>query len=88
VVTAVAPTAQTQIACNLTDLTFMEKQLRGALYGSENPRTAVPKLLELYRRRELKLDEMITKTYPLEEINQGYADLRDGKNIRGVIVFD
>jgi S-(hydroxymethyl)glutathione dehydrogenase/alcohol dehydrogenase len=88
VVTAVAPTAQTEIACNLTDLTFMEKQLRGALYGSENPRTAVPRLLELYRRGELKLDEMITKTYALEEINQGYQDMRDGKNIRGVIVFD
>ena len=87
VVTAVAPTAQTEITCNLTDLTFMEKQLRGALFGSENPRTAVPKLLELYRRGELKLDEMITRCYALDEINQGYADLRDGKNIRGLIVF-
>jgi NDMA-dependent alcohol dehydrogenase len=88
VVTAVAPTAQQEISCNLTDLTFMEKQLRGALYGSENPRTAVPKLLGLYRRGELKLDEMITRTYNLDEINQGYADMRAGKNIRGVIVFD
>ena len=88
VVTAVAPTAQQEISCNLTDLTFMEKQLRGALYGSENPRTAVPKLLGLYRRGELKLDEMITRTYALDEINQGYADMRAGKNIRGVIVFD
>jgi NDMA-dependent alcohol dehydrogenase len=88
VVTAVAPSAQTEIACNLTDLTFMEKQLRGALYGSENPRTAVPKLLELYRRGELQLDEMITNTYTLDEINQGYADLRAGKNIRGMILFD
>jgi NDMA-dependent alcohol dehydrogenase len=88
VVTAVAPTAQLEISCNLTDLTFMEKQLKGALYGSENPRTAVPRLLELYRRGELKLDEMITRTYTLEEINQGYADMRAGKNIRGVIVFD
>jgi len=88
VVTAVAPSAQLEISCNLTDLTFMEKQLRGALYGSENPRTAVPGLLELYRRGELKLDEMITRTYTLDEINQGYADMRAGKNIRGVIVFD
>ena len=88
VVTAVAPTAQTSVTCNLTDLTFMEKQLRGALYGSENPRTAIPKLLDLYRRGDLKLDEMITSTYTLDEINQGYQDMRDGKNIRGVIVFD
>jgi NDMA-dependent alcohol dehydrogenase len=88
VVTAVAPTAQTEIACNLTDLTFMEKQLRGALYGSENPRTAVPKLLELYRKGDLMLDEMITKTYSLDQINQGYEDMRAGRNIRGLIVFD
>jgi S-(hydroxymethyl)glutathione dehydrogenase/alcohol dehydrogenase len=88
VVTAVAPTAQTQITCNLTDLTFMEKQLRGALYGSENPRTAIPRLLELYRRGDLQLDEMITNTYTLDQINQGYADLRSGKNIRGVILFN
>jgi S-(hydroxymethyl)glutathione dehydrogenase/alcohol dehydrogenase len=88
VVTAVAPTAQSEISCSLGDLTFMEKQLRGALYGSENPRTAVPRLLELYRRGDLKLDEMITSTYSLDEINQGYADLRAGRNIRGLIVFD
>ena len=88
VVTAVAPTAQSEIACNLTDLTFMEKQLRGALYGSENPRTAVPKLLDLYRTGDLKLDEMITRTYSLDEINQGYDDMRAGRNIRGLILFD
>ncbi len=88
VVTAVAPTAQTEIACNLTDLTFMEKQLRGALYGSENPRTAIPKLLDLYRKGDLKLDEMITKTYTLDEINVGYEDMRAGRTIRGVLIFD
>jgi Zn-dependent alcohol dehydrogenase len=33
------------------------------------------------------LDAMVTRTYPLEEINQGYQDLRDGKNIRGVLVM-
>jgi Zn-dependent alcohol dehydrogenase len=44
-------------------------------------------LLDLYRRGELRLDEMITTTYALDEINQGYADLRAGKNIRGVILF-
>ena len=88
VVTAVAPTEQGEITCNLTDLTHMEKQLRGALYGAENPRTAVPKLLDLYRKGELKLDEMITKTYPLDGINEGYEDMRAGRNIRGVLVFD
>ena len=34
-----------------------------------------------------KLDELITKTYTLDDINVGYQDMRDGKNIRGVITF-
>ncbi|WP_433190030.1 NDMA-dependent alcohol dehydrogenase [Actinoallomurus sp. CA-150999] len=88
VVAAVAPTATTEITCNLNDLTFSEKQLRGSRLGSENPRTAMPQLLDLYRRGQLKLDEMVTKTYTLDEINEGYADLRAGRNIRGLIVFD
>ena len=41
----------------------------------------------MYREGQLKLDELITRTYTLEEINQGYQDMRDGKNIRGVIVY-
>ncbi|MDV3357380.1 alcohol dehydrogenase, partial [Dietzia sp. IN118] len=41
-----------------------------------------------YRAGNLKLDELVTKTYRLEEINQGYQDMRDGKNIRGVIIYD
>jgi Zn-dependent alcohol dehydrogenase len=36
----------------------------------------------------LLLDELITKTYSLDAINEGYQDLRDGKNLRGVLVFD
>jgi Zn-dependent alcohol dehydrogenase len=46
-----------------------------------------PRLLGLYRDGLLDLDSMVTVTYPLEGINQGYQDLRDGKNIRGVLVM-
>ena len=42
----------------------------------------------LYRSGQLKLDELVTRTYPLDEINQGYQDMRDGKNIRGVIIYE
>jgi S-(hydroxymethyl)glutathione dehydrogenase/alcohol dehydrogenase len=45
-------------------------------------------MVELYRAGDLKLDELITKTYTLDQVNEGYQDLLDGKNIRGVIVFD
>ena len=41
----------------------------------------------MYQAGGLKLDELITKTYPLEAINEGYQDMRDGKNIRGMIVY-
>jgi S-(hydroxymethyl)glutathione dehydrogenase/alcohol dehydrogenase len=42
----------------------------------------------MYREGMLKLDELVTRTYSLDDINQGYRDMRDGKNIRGVITFD
>jgi S-(hydroxymethyl)glutathione dehydrogenase/alcohol dehydrogenase len=42
----------------------------------------------MYREGMLKLDELITRRYPLDEINQGYADMHAGKNIRGVLYFD
>ena len=45
-------------------------------------------LLHQYRAGNLKLDELVTRTYRLDEINQGYQDMRDGKNIRGVIIYD
>ncbi len=69
-------------------LVLMEKQIRGGLYGSCNPRVDIPKLIDLYKRGDLLLDELCTKTYSLEEINQGYQDMVDGNNLRGVIVFD
>lgn len=69
------------------DLVFNEKTIKGTLFGSCNPQYDIVKLLRMYEAGELKLDELITTTYTLEQINQGYQDLRDGKNIRGVIVY-
>jgi len=47
----------------------------------------IPSLLSMYQEGMLKLDELVTKTYQLEDINQGYQDMRDGKNLRGVIRY-
>ena len=44
-------------------------------------------MIELYRSGQLKLDELATRTYKLEDINAGYQDMRDGRNPRGVISF-
>ena len=87
VVTAVGPFAQTDVKLSLFELTLWQKELVGSLFGSANPRADIPKLCTLYRDGQLKLDEMITRTYALEDVNQGYQDMRDGKNIRGVITY-
>lgn len=69
-------------------LTLMEKTIKGSLFGSCNPQYDIQRLLRLYDEGKLKLDELVTTTYTLEDINQGYEDLRNGKNIRGVIMHD
>jgi NDMA-dependent alcohol dehydrogenase len=65
-----------------------QRQIRGALFGDCNPLYDIPKLLGLYRSGDLKLDELVTRTYALDEVNEAYQDLADGKNIRGVIVHE
>jgi S-(hydroxymethyl)glutathione dehydrogenase/alcohol dehydrogenase len=68
-------------------LTFEEKTLTGSYFGSARPREDFPRLLALYRSKRLKLDELITRTYRIEEAPQAFADLAAGRNARGVIVF-
>jgi Zn-dependent alcohol dehydrogenase len=47
----------------------------------------VPMLLSLYQAGALKLDELVTRHYQLDQINEAFADLREGRNIRGIIDF-
>jgi Zn-dependent alcohol dehydrogenase len=76
------------VTLNLMQLTIMEKQIVGSIFGSANIHADIPKLLKIYRDGQLDLDSMVTNTYKLGDINQGYQDMRDGKNIRGVLVYD
>src|SRR6266536_1081258 len=87
VVTNAHPEHETSINISLADLTIMEKQLIGSVFGSANARADIPMLLNLYRDGQLDLDGLVTRTYPLEDINVGYADMHAGKNIRGVLVM-
>ncbi|MGA9279004.1 NDMA-dependent alcohol dehydrogenase [Ilumatobacter sp.] len=86
VVTGIAPMTQTESSINLFELAMWNKEIKGTIFGSLNPRADIPRLLGMYREGQLKLDELITKTYPLDEINEGYRAMRDGENIRGVIL--
>jgi NDMA-dependent alcohol dehydrogenase len=86
VVTAIAPMTQTESSVNLFEMAMYNKEIKGTIFGSLNPRADIPKLLGLYRDGQLKLDELITNRYSLDDINVGYQAMRDGENIRGVIV--
>src|SRR5215471_1740486 len=70
------------------ELTLFEKRIHGALFGSGNPFETIPRLLELYRAGQLRLDELVTTRYRLDDINQGYRDMLDGRNIRGLMIHD
>jgi S-(hydroxymethyl)glutathione dehydrogenase/alcohol dehydrogenase len=88
VVTNIHPAMEMSASMSLLDLTLMEKQVVGSLFGSGNPRADIPKLLGLYREGQLDLDGLVTRTYTLDGVNDGYDDMRAGKNIRGVMVYD
>ena len=62
--------------------------VKGTLFGNSNPMRDITKMLDLYQAGQIKLDELVTKKYTLDEINQGYDDLIGGKNIRGIIVHE
>ena len=72
---------------NALNVAMLQKRIQGALYGMGSPRDVMPNLLNLYKQGRLKLDELITRRYALDDINEAYADMRSGGNIRGVIDF-
>ncbi|MEN0134114.1 MAG: zinc-binding dehydrogenase, partial [Rhodococcus sp. (in: high G+C Gram-positive bacteria)] len=72
----------------MSDLTLSQKRLQGCCFGATNGMWDVKRLLDMYRRGQLNLDDMITRTYSLDDISQGYRDMHEGRNIRGVVMFD
>jgi S-(hydroxymethyl)glutathione dehydrogenase/alcohol dehydrogenase len=68
-------------------MVFEEKTLQGSYFGSSVPRIDFPRMLQLYMAGRLKLDELITHRYGIDEAPQAFADLESGRNARGVIVF-
>jgi alcohol dehydrogenase (nicotinoprotein) len=86
VVTGLADPTKNTIELPGALLTLFEKRVQGSLFGSGDPFHDIPRMVELYQTGDLKLDELITNTYTLDQVNEGYQDLLDGKNVRGVIV--
>ncbi|MCF2949625.1 alcohol dehydrogenase catalytic domain-containing protein [Paraglaciecola aquimarina] len=58
------------------------------LYGMCNPERDFPRVLDLYEQGKLKLEELVTKTYALEDIAQGFDDLLNGRIAKGVVLMD
>jgi S-(hydroxymethyl)glutathione dehydrogenase/alcohol dehydrogenase len=68
-------------------LSMEGKAVKGSYYGDANVRADFPMLLGLYRAGKLNLDDMVTRTYPLDDAPRALEDLRRGVNARGVIVY-
>lgn len=88
VLTGMAKLTDMNVPLVLADLVSSCKTLKGVLYGQMNPREAMPRLLSMYEAGTIKLDELVTQKYKLGDINEAMRDLRDGRNIRGVIAFE
>jgi S-(hydroxymethyl)glutathione dehydrogenase/alcohol dehydrogenase len=87
VVTGMGKMNEVGIPVGLFELTMYQKRIQGCLYGMMSPSKDVPRLLSYYKSGHLKLDELVTRTYTLEQINDGYADMHAGEVIRGVIDY-
>jgi NDMA-dependent alcohol dehydrogenase len=85
--TAVPKLEVSMVPLVLVDMIQSCKQLKGLLYGGMNPRASMPMLLSMYRNGNLKLDELVTRRYRLGQLNDAIADMREGRNIRGIIEF-
>lgn len=88
VVTGMGSMMDADVKLNLFLFTMLQKTLKGNIFGGGNSHVETPRLTALYKSGLLNIDDMITRTYKLEDINQGYQDMLDGNNIRGVIKFD
>jgi S-(hydroxymethyl)glutathione dehydrogenase/alcohol dehydrogenase len=87
VVTAMGSVVETDVSLNLALLTLMQKRLQGTIFGGGNPQHDIPLLLSMYQAGRLNLDDMVTRRYSLDQINDGYRDMLEGRNIRGIIRF-
>jgi S-(hydroxymethyl)glutathione dehydrogenase / alcohol dehydrogenase len=69
------------------ELFEFDKTYVNPLYGNCRPSVDFPRLLELHRRGDLLLDELVTRTYALDDLDAAFDDLLAGRNAKGVIVL-
>ncbi len=76
-----------RISLNPNVFTLMEKTLKGSYYGSTRPRVDMPRLLDMYMDGKLKIDELVSRTFTLDQVNEAYATLQAGGVARSVVKF-
>ena len=81
-----APSREDTVTIPASSL-LTEKSIKGSLYGSTRPRVDMPRLIELYMNKRIKLDELVTRTYALGEINEAMDALEKGEVARSVVVM-
>ncbi|HET9692081.1 MAG TPA: NDMA-dependent alcohol dehydrogenase [Acidimicrobiales bacterium] len=87
VVTGLGDITEVGIPVPLGELTLFQKRIQGSLFGQNSPSSDILRQAQMYRDGKLKLDELVTSTYKLDDIAKGYEDMHAGKNIRGVIIY-
>ncbi|HET7580040.1 MAG TPA: Zn-dependent alcohol dehydrogenase [Bacillales bacterium] len=86
VIVGIAPPHES-VSVNAFSLPSQGKTLTGSWYGQANASIDIPRLIDLYAAEKIKLDPLISKFYALDQINEGFEELKTGKNARGVIRF-
>jgi NDMA-dependent alcohol dehydrogenase len=86
VIVGVAP-AGAEVSFPASSIMLDEKTIRGSLYGSCRPKLDAPRMLNLYKSGKLKLDELISREYPLDQINEAFAALERGEVARSIVRF-
>jgi S-(hydroxymethyl)glutathione dehydrogenase/alcohol dehydrogenase len=80
------PPPGTEVSIPINHLAYVDRGVIGCRYGSARPHHDVPLMVDLYKRGELLLDELVSRTYPLEDIELAIGDLKSGALARGVLV--
>jgi S-(hydroxymethyl)glutathione dehydrogenase/alcohol dehydrogenase len=86
VIVGVPPQGAT-IELPINAIAYVDRAVIGSRYGSSRPHHDIPMYLDFYRQGRLKLDELITKQYPIEDFEAAFHDLEQGKLARGVLAF-
>jgi Zn-dependent alcohol dehydrogenase len=87
VVTGLGNLMDIGVPISLAEITLFQKRIQGSLFGASNPSWDILNQIQLYKDGRLKLDELVTTEYTLDQVAQGYEDMHAGKNIRGLIRY-